>query len=80
MPASKPKRPRKPTIEHVKTRHEMKFMNIEGVQGVGIGEQEGKPVIKVYVSRKTPALKEKVPTSLEGYPVHVETTGEFHAL
>lgn len=72
--------PRKPPIEHVKAKHESQLLTIEGVEGAGIGEELGRPVIKVYVVKKTKALQEKIPQELEGYPVSIEVTGEFHAL
>jgi hypothetical protein len=55
-------------------------LNIEGVEGVGIGEESGQLVIKVYVVKKTRSLQESIPSQLDGYPVSIEVTGEFHAL
>ena len=69
----------KASIEQAKTNHEMRLLNIEGVEGVGIGEEMGKPVIKVYVAKKTKAIQKKIPDQIEGYPVVMEVTGEFHA-
>lgn len=69
----------KKKIERVKADHEMQLMAINGVEGVGVGEEAGKPVIKVYVSGKTPALKQAIPAQLDGYPVRTEVSGEFHA-
>ncbi len=79
MPAKS--KAKKSTIEQVKKRNEMSLMNIQGVTGVGIGEDDRKPgrVIKVYVERATPSLQKKIPSQLEGYPVRLEQTGEFHA-
>ena len=34
---------------------------------------------KVYVTKKTKALQEKIPAQVEGYPVRLEATGEFRA-
>jgi hypothetical protein len=68
------------TIHKVKAKHEMRLMGIDGVEGVGIGEEEDQPVIKVYVARKTRQLKKQIPDELEGYPVRIESTGEFHTL
>lgn len=71
----------KPTIEQVKAKYEMQLLNVEGVQGVGIGDSEDRDecVIKVYVDKRTKSLREKIPEQIEGYPVKIETTGEFHA-
>ncbi|HEV7842790.1 MAG TPA: hypothetical protein VGO69_03795 [Pyrinomonadaceae bacterium] len=70
------------SIEKVKAAHEMKLMDIEGVQGVGIGQQAKADglAIKVYVDRKTKSLQEKLPKELDGYPVEIEVSGEFQAL
>ena len=69
-------------IEKVKADHEGKLMAIDGVQGVGIGQREDGDglAIKVYVDVKTKALQGKLPKLLEGYPVQIEVSGEFHAL
>jgi len=71
---------KKPTIEKVKEKHENKLMSIEGVQGVGIGEESGKLVIKLYVDKKTKSLQDKIPMQIEGYPVRIEVSGKFVAL
>lgn len=71
----------KPTIEQVKSKHERELLKIEGVQGVGIGldNDKDRQVIKIYADKKTKALQERVPTELEGYPVQIEVSGEFHS-
>jgi len=68
------------SIEQVKSKYEMEWLRIEGVEGVGIGEENEKPVIRVYVAKKTKTIQEKVPSQIEGYPVRIEVSGEFHAL
>ena len=70
----------KGSIEQIKAKHEARLLSVEGVEGVGIGEDNGKPVIKVYVTKKTKAVHENIPERLDGYPVVMEVTGEFHAL
>lgn len=73
---------KKRSIEEVKEAHEEQLMGIEGVQGVGIGqrpEADGLE-IKVYVSNKTKSLQDRIPKQVEGYPVQIEVSGEFHAL
>ncbi|MBV6340623.1 hypothetical protein [Candidatus Magnetobacterium casense] len=69
----------RPTIEEVKTRHEMSFFNISGVEGVGIGEESGRAVIKIYVSKQPKLLQDKIPAQIEGYPIVLEFSGGFHA-
>jgi len=70
-------------IAEVKARCEGELLVLPNVTGVGIGEREGKPVIKVFVSGKVPestlAPDERVPASLEGYEVDVEEIGVIEA-
>ncbi|MDX6693535.1 MAG: hypothetical protein QOF02_1138 [Blastocatellia bacterium] len=72
---------KKRSIEKVKEEHELQLMAIEGVQGVGIGQRDDSDelAIKVYVDNKTKALQEKLPKELDGHPVQIEVSGEFHA-
>ena len=51
---------------------------IAGVVGVAIGAVDGQPVIKLVI-KKTPALEQKIPKMVEGYPVMLEETGEIRA-
>ncbi|KWT92720.1 hypothetical protein [Candidatus Magnetominusculus xianensis] len=67
------------SIEEVKSRYEMGLIIINEVVGVGIGEEKGIPVIKVYVIEKTKSVMEKLPLQIEGYRVVIEVTGEVHA-
>jgi len=71
--------PSKP-IKKVLEEHTLKLMSIEGVVGTAQGLCNGKPCIKVYVIKKTRQLTQRIPTTLEGYPVVIEETGEFRAL
>jgi hypothetical protein len=71
---------KKESIEQVKSKHEMQLLKIDGVEGVGIGEEDKKQVIKIYVSKNTKEIQEMIPTQIAGYPVRIEVTGEFHAL
>ncbi len=68
------------TIEQVLKEHTDHLMSIPGVVGTAQGELYGKPCIKVFVVKKTPELKRRIPTDLEGFPVIIEETGEFKAL
>lgn len=66
-------------MEEARSRHEAALLELPNVTGVGIGERAGKPVIKVFVTRKVPesslAPDERVPASLEGHEVDVEEIG-----
>ncbi len=70
-------------ITEAKTRHEAELLALPNVNGGGIGERAGKPVIKVFVSEKVSesllAPEERVPRSLEGYEVEVEAIGSIEA-
>jgi len=67
------------SIEAVKMKYEEQLMRLPNVTGVGIGEKEGKQVIKVFVTHKVPesALQPQaiVPKSLEEYETDVEEIG-----
>ena len=56
-------------IENVLNQHSDELMSLPGVVGTAIGECEGKPCIKVLVVKETPELVNKIPRTLEGYPV-----------
>jgi hypothetical protein len=70
-------------IEGAKARHETGLMELPNVVGVGVGERRGDPVIVVLVTRKVPlaelAEAERVPASIEGFPVDVVEAGEIVA-
>lgn len=68
------------TIKEVLKKHTKDLMSMPGVVGTGQGLCEGKPCIKVFVIEKTPDLDQKIPKTLDGYPVVIEETGEFKAL
>ncbi len=59
--------------------HEDRIMRLTNVTGIGIGEKEGRPVIKVFVSLKLPEAElsqdQIVPRTLEGYATDVEEIG-----
>ncbi len=71
------------TIEAVQKKYEAQLMGLPNVQGVGIGEKEGRAVIKVLVTHKVSesALQpqEIVPKRLEHYETDVEETGVITA-
>ncbi len=67
------------TIEEVQNAHTDAWMDIPGVVGTAIGETDGKPCIRIFVLERTEELERKFPSSVEGFPVIVEVTGEFRA-
>ena len=68
----------KPIVKVIKE-HAKTLMSIPGVVGAGQGLCEGKPCIKVFVIKKTPELVQKIPNTLDGYPILIEETGEVKA-
>ncbi len=68
------------TIEEVFSEHTDSLMALPGVVGTGQGECGGRPCIRVFVVEKTPKLLNQVPTSIEGYEVEVQETGDIKAL
>jgi hypothetical protein len=68
------------TIEQVQEEHTSQWMAIPGVEGTAIGLYKGKPCIKVFSSVKPQKMQDKIPSSIEGYPVIIEETGTFRAL
>jgi hypothetical protein len=70
-------------IKNVMERNEEQLMRLPNVKGVGIGEKEGKTVLKVLVAHKVPESSlqphEIVPKILEGYQTDVEEVGELAA-
>ena len=68
------------TIEQVQEENTNEWMAIPGVEGTAIGLFEGKPCIKVFSSVAPEQLRDKIPSTVEGYPVIIEETGAFHKL
>ena len=71
------------TIEEALSAHEDSLMAMPGVQSVGIGERQGKPVIQVFVDAKTPDKAQfvsQIPTEIEGYTVVVDEIGTIRPL
>ena len=68
------------TIQEVLKSHTPELMSIPGVVGTALGEQDGELCIKVLVIEKTPELTKKIPSTLEGFPVAIQQTGEIRAL
>ena len=68
------------TIQTVLKEHTDSLMALPGVVGTGLGECSGKPCIKVFVAKKTPNLLKQIPSTIDGYTVAVQETGEFRAL
>lgn len=66
-------------VRHVKQHHERELLGLDGVQGVGIGEDHGHPAIMVYVDDSSPARLRKIPRRIDDVRVVVEESGAFTA-
>ncbi|GIW24581.1 hypothetical protein [Meiothermus sp.] len=71
------------TLQKLIEKHTPHLMTLPNVVGVGRGEEQGRAVVVVLVSRKLPlaALEphERVPKNLEGVPVRVREVGSVQA-
>jgi hypothetical protein len=67
------------TIEAVLSQFTRRWMSIQGVVGTGIGEQDGSPCIRVFVTRYTRHIEREIPQKAGGFPVIVELSGEIKA-
>ncbi len=65
------------SIEEVLKKHTSNLMVIPGVTGTGLGLFQGNPCIKVFVTKLTNELRQKISKTIEGYPVIIEETGMF---
>ena len=65
-------------IEEIQREHESRWMSLPGVVGVGIGDCEGRPCLKVLISGNQPP--KELPKEAGGYEVRTETSGPIQAL
>lgn len=68
------------SIEAVQQAYTEVWMAIPGVVGTAIGRQAGEPCIVVMTAADADRVREQIPTSVEGYRVVIQHTGEFRAL
>ena len=68
------------TVREVLREHTRCLLAIRGIVGVGEGERDGNPCIRVFAIKKTPELVKQIPSSIGGYTVEVQETGEIRAL
>jgi hypothetical protein len=68
------------SIEEVLKDKTNEWMSIDGVEGVAIGEHKGNSCIRIFTSINPKNLRDKIPSSVDGYPVIIEKTGRFGAL
>ncbi len=69
-----------PSIQEVKKQHEARFLDMPGVVSVGIGlAPDGNEAIIVGLDGPNPETEAKIPATLEGFPVRVQTIGSIRA-
>ena len=68
------------SIEQVQEDYTEKWLNISGVEATAIGLENNNPCIIVFSSIEAKKLRERVPSTVEGYPVIIKQTDKFHAL
>lgn len=68
-------------IDEVLRDHDQEILAIPGVSMIYVGvDSEGEPCLKVGVVQATPEVEERIPKTLEGWPVLVEETGEVRPM
>ncbi len=55
--------------------HSDSLMALPSVVGTAVGLCDGAPCIRVYLADSSAAVRRRIPTQLEGYPVSAEVTG-----
>ena len=68
-----------PPVAEVLDRHTPRLRSVAGVVGTAEGRCAGRPCILVLVERLTPALRQAIPSQLEGIPVEIRETGRIEA-
>jgi len=70
----------RPPFAEVLARHTPELMALPGVVGTYQGaDTEGQPLFVVMIARDDPALRARIPASLEGWPVRAEVSGDIRA-
>src|SRR5947208_14659481 len=49
----------------VTRRHEYRLMKMSGVVGVGIGQKDGKEIIRIYVEKESPQILADLPPAMD---------------
>jgi hypothetical protein len=68
------------SIEQVLNEKANEWMSVPCVVGTAVGTFKDKPCIKIFTTSKPQELRDKIPSSVENYPVIIEQTGTFRAL
>ncbi len=68
-------------VRAVKQAHEQRWLVLDGVVAVGIGQRaDGTPQIVVSVEADSARLRRQIPQQAEGVPIEIQVTGPLRAL
>jgi len=68
------------TIEQVHREHADTWMALPGVIGTAIGRHGDKPCLLILAEADNEQIRQNVPSTVEGYPVIIQHTGDIRAL
>jgi hypothetical protein len=71
---------RRDTLDTARQVRTDSVIDMPGVTGVGIGECDGRPCLKVFIERSSDELEARLPRSMDGIPAEIEVTGEIRPL
>jgi len=78
--APAPQAPQRARPEEVLNRHSGELMRMRGVLSVGIGRDDsGRPVIVIGLDGERPETQAALPSSLDGVPILLRTSGRIEA-
>ena len=63
------------SIQEVQEDYTPGWMELPGVVGTGVGECDGEPCIRIFLSDRFPGTAEALPDSVEGCRVETQVTG-----
>ena len=66
-------------VDRVIADHAQELLRVPGVVGVGAGVVDDQPVVEVLVEVDPDAVRDRLPTELDGISVHVTRTGTIRA-
>jgi hypothetical protein len=65
-------------LREVKRRHAADLLNQPGVCGVNVETDErGQPVLAIHLDTDDPAVRQRLPSQIEGYPVKFVRSGPY---